>query len=76
MLAPGDYIHFEEDMEGSSLIAKPLNSLTTSMRIIEDKRKKHSIYLICLVVVLQNVCDFSVAANMVWMASIVGMLLI
>ena len=71
MIAPGDYIRFEDSFEPSQT-SKPLNSLTTSMKFIEDKRKKYSIHLICLIVVLQNVSDFSVAANMVWMASIVG----
>ena len=70
MLAP-DYIRFEESV-ASSQYSKPLNSLTTSMKFMEDKRKKYSIHLICLIVILQNVSDFSVSANMVWMASIVG----
>ena len=71
MLNGGDFVNFEDSLEAPQM-PKQLNSLTNSMKFIESTRKRFAIPLICGVIVLQNISDYSVVSNMVWMVSLVG----
>ena len=72
MLNVWDQIRLEDSQEPLLRALRPLSSLTASYSLAEETRRKWSISLICLIVILQNVVDFSVSANMVWMASLAG----
>ena len=66
-----DNINFD-DSYGEAQLPKPLNSLTHSLKCVENTRKRFAIPLICGVIILQNISDFSVVSNMVWMVSLVS----